>query len=407
MKRWCALLSVSVFSVLFLGGCCTKRNAVSETESVTTLNPGGILPVVPEGVETRWASRENPKGEKGVAAQANAGRKGAPAFRLAAGASETLAEVTGTSGTIRRIWITIRDRNPKMLRGIRLDFYWDGAATPAVSVPIGDFFGHGLGRMAAFENALFSSPEARSFNCFIPMPFKTGMKVLVTNETDQDQSMFFYDIDYTIGDPHPENALYFHAHFRRQNPTTLKEDFEILPLVQGRGRYLGALVSVIPDQEKYFRSWWGEGEVKVYLDGDDQFPTLSGTGTEDYIGTGWGQGQYADMYQGCPIADHENFRYSFYRLHVPDPVYFHDNVRVTIQQIGYGNAGVRKQLHEAGNPVYRAGPGLKEIDLAKEGGLGLFEREDDWSACSYFYLDRPENNLTPLQPLEERLAGLE
>ena len=125
--------------------------------------------------------------------------------------------------------------------------------------------------------------------------------------------------DYTVGDRHGDDVLYFHAHWRRENPTTLQKDFEILPRVAGRGRYLGACCSVIPDQKKFLKSWWGEGEVKVYLDGDDGRPTLCGTGTEDYIGTAYGQGQFSHRYQGCHIADRENFRYAFYRLHIPIP----------------------------------------------------------------------------------------
>ena len=190
-----------------------------------------------------------------------------------------LAEVSGRSGTVRRFWVTINDRTPEMLRGIRLDMFWDGADKPAVSAPIGDFFGHGLGRMATFQNALFASPEGRSFNCYIPMPFKTGMKVAVTNETQSNLAMFFFDIDCTLGDKLPENTAYFHAHFRRENPTQLQKDYEILPKVAGRGRYLGANIGVIPNTGRWSCAWWGEGEVKIYLDGDTDLPTLCGTGT--------------------------------------------------------------------------------------------------------------------------------
>jgi hypothetical protein len=366
------------------------------------------LYTIPDGVETRWSSAENWKGEKGVAAQANAGRKGSPAFPLAAGQEKVLAEVTHRPGTVRRIWVTIRDRSPKMLRGIRLDMYWDGADKPAVSAPLGDFFCQGLGRMATFENALFSSPEGRSFNTCLPMPFRTGMKIVATNQTDQDQPAFFFDVDYTLGDHHPENTLYFHAHWRRENPTTLQRDYEILPKVTGRGRYLGTNIGVIPNTDKYDRAWWGEGEVKVYLDGDQRFPTLSGTGTEDYIGTGWGEGQYANRFQGCPVADTKNFRYCFYRLHVPDPVYFHKDVRVTIQQIGYAGKDKMKSILESGTTVYKAGPGRVEIENSENGPPGgLFERQDDWSSCAYFYLDRPTSNLPPLAPYPDRIAALE
>ena len=208
------------------------------------------------------------------------------------------------------------------------------------------------------------------------MPFLTGMKITITNESGKTENAFFYDIDYTTGDRLPSGILYLHAYFHRENPTTLVKDFEILPEVHGKGRYLGCNIGVIADMEKYGKKWWGEGEVKVYMDGDKQFPTLCGTGTEDYIGTGWGQGQFNNLYQGCILADGDNYHYCFYRLHIPDPVYFHSDARVTIQQIGYGDNG-------------------------------LFERQDDWSSCVWFYLDKPTDDLPALAPAAERTAGLE
>lgn len=135
------------------------------------------LYVLPDGVETRWASGENPTGERGQGATANAGRKGAARWALKAGESRTLAEVKDGSGVIRRIWLTMLDRSPQMLRGMRIDFFWDGAKTPAVSAPLGDFFGIGIGQMAPFQAAIFSSPEGRSFNALVPMPFRHGMKI--------------------------------------------------------------------------------------------------------------------------------------------------------------------------------------------------------------------------------------
>ena len=358
---------------------------------------------LPEGVETRWASPENPTGQKGRAGTAAGGRKGSPTIAIKAGATVVLAEAKNTSGMVRRIWMTMPDRSPQMLRGLRLEMFWDGAASPAVSAPVGDFFGVGLGQMAQFESALFSNPEGRSLNCFVPMPFRTGMRIVMRNESGRDLPELFYDVDYTLGDRHPANILYFHAHWRRENPTILQRDYEILPKVSGRGRYLGTNIGVIVNQSEYFNTWWGEGEVKIYLDGDDALPTIAGTGTEDYIGTGWGQGRYSNLYQGSPVADEARMRWCFYRYHIVDPVYFRRDVRVTIQQIGYLADHSRGGFFRTGRQLYRAGAGKVLMDMTKD---GKFERADDWSSCAYFYLDRPENNLPQLDAAEKRMAGL-
>jgi len=369
----------------------------------------GPLYLMPKGIETRWASAENPTAEKGKGGVLKGGRKGSPNFSLKAGASRVLAQEKTASGTVRRIWVTVSDRSPRMLRGLRLDCYWDGAAKPAVSAPLGDFFGMGLGRMYAFDSAFFASPEGRSFNCFIPMPFRKGMKIVVTNATRVDLPMFFYDVDYTLGDRHGPDSLYFHAYFNRQNPTTFQQDYAFLPKVSGRGRFLGVNVGVIADTDEYFNSWWGEGECKIFLDGDAEFPTLCGTGTEDYIGTGWFLGPYAHQYQGCPLADHDTMQFCFYRYHVVDPVYFYKDIRVTMQQIGCWLPESKPKMVASGKTYYLAGPGKKPVDWAKGDGrndYGLFERQDDWSSCAYFYLDKPENHLPPLQGVQERTAGL-
>ncbi|MGE5377240.1 MAG: DUF2961 domain-containing protein, partial [Bacteroidota bacterium] len=159
-------------------------------------------------------------------------------------------------------------------------------------------------------------------------------------------------------------------------------------------------------QGSYGKSWWGEGDVKIFLDGDPLFPTLNGTGTEDYIGTGWMLGQYANLYQGCLVANYERMRYCFYRYHIPDPVYFHSDIRVTIQQIGILLPHNVEELQNSRRPIYKAGEGLTAMDPNQLEPFQLFEREDDWSSCCYFYLDKTENHLSPLISLEERLKDL-
>ena len=365
-------------------------------------------------MQTRWASPENPRALPGGGGRAGGGRKGRPSVRLPSGKTLVLAEEgAGVSGTVRRIWLTLENRSPEMLRGVRLDFFWDGAETPAVSAPLGDFFQSGLGRMTVFENALFSSPEGRSFCTIAPMPFQSGMKLTLTNETRTDIALLFYDVNYTIGDAHNENTRYFHAHFRCENPTVLRRDYEILPCLSGRGQFLGATMSVTCDRETYGATWWGEGEVKMYLDTDTTHPTLCGTGTEDYLGTAWAQGTFCHAFQGCTIADEEIGAFCFYRFHVPDPVYFAQSLRVTIQQIGHAfgdgltalqtRAAFRREVIYAANDAPALTPA--DFDASPPSGL-LFERSDDWASCAYFLLDTPENGLPPLAPLAERTKGL-
>jgi hypothetical protein len=376
--------------------------------AVLGIIPGDLwsqsLYTLPAGVETRWSSPENPLGEKGAGGLTNGGRKGRAFISIKDGERATLAEVRGSSGTVRRIWATINDRSPAMLRGLKIEMFWDGAGKPAVSAPFGDFFAIGLGHMAPFQSTLFSSPEGRSFNCYIPMPFKTGMKIVVTNESGKDLQLFFYDVDYTLGDKHEKDDLYFHAHFQRQSPTTLQKDFEILPEVTGKGRFLGSSLGVNANRELYGANWWGEGEVKFYLDGDRESPTLAGTGTEDYVGTGWGLNQFANLYQGAPYANAATMQYSFYRFHVLDPVYFQNRIRVTIQQIGFNfSEDSEDPIYKTGTPIYKAGPGLVTFE---KGTRGLFERQDDWSGVAYFYLDSPEDNLPAIDSPAQRMKGM-
>ncbi len=356
--------------------------------------------------EARWINPENPDGRKGGGGISQGGRKGAPCYgKVLAGQTLVLADLLGTSGILRHMWTTIDDRSPLMLRGLRMDFFWDGAERPAISAPWGDFFGLGLGRMTTFESALFTCPEGRNFNSYIPMPFRKGMKITVTNETDKDLGMFWFQADCTVGDDLPSDALYFHACWRREQTTTLRQDYEFLPRIEGAGRYLGVNMSVIANRDLYFGSWWGEGEVKIYLDGDREYPTLCGTGTEDYIGTSWGQGKFANQYQGCPIADEADKRFAFYRYHVPDPIVFRREIRATIQQIGYFGETECALWQKRKQTILKPGPDGVPLNLAEENG-GLFERADDWASCAYWYLDRPTNELPALAPLSERITSI-
>jgi hypothetical protein len=373
------------------------------------------------GEVPRWTSPENPTAAPGAGGRENRGATGLAFETIPVGGSLVLADIDG-AGTIDRIWMTIEDRSPEALRGLRLDIFWDGAATPAVSVPLGDFFLHGASEMTAMETALFASPEGRSFVSYVPMPFRRSARMVVTNESGRQVNLIFYDVNYRALTRQPADALYFHAVWNRNRATTLGEDFRILPRVRGRGRFLGASVTLLTNPV-YRDAWWGEGEVKMYLDGDRDHATLVGTGAEDYIGTAWGQGAYINRYQGAPIASWEaGGRWTFYRFHIPDPIFFAREIEVTLQQIGGARKNIVLDLQRAGAPLIPVtiDPGSRTnfqqlltrvpqvplSDPSLPDGHTNFYRSDDVAAVAYFYLDRPENGLPGLAPAAERLAAL-
>lgn len=380
----------------------------------------------PADMHTRWASPENPNGDPGQGGTINKGAKGNAFYTIAPGAKQVLLDYKG-AGIITRMWMSgTIGRSAEQRRMVKIDMFWDGAEKPAVSAPIGDFFGTGLGELTRFDSELFSSPEGRSFNMTIPMPFRKSARVEVTNESPY-WVLFWYDLNFITADNMPDDILYFHTYWSRDLNTRVGQDFEILPKVKGTGRYLGTNIGVIGD-EAYRGTWFGEGEVKVYLDGDTDLPTLVGTGTEDYIGSGWGQGVYNNRYFGSLVSDNQNDRYAFYRYHIVDPVYFHQECRVTIQQMG--NCGIArfKEIQASGAPVQliamldakgnnllkATGPKPEYLCLLDmdsipplEGMSGTyFYRSDDVSATAYFYLDKPENNLPPLPDVDLRIKGL-
>ena len=374
-----------------------------------------------ESERPHWVSPENPTAAPGAGARENRGAKGHAFETIAVGASQVIADIEG-AGTIDRIWMTIEDRAPEALRALRLDMFWDGAATPAVSVPLGDFFLHGAGEMVPMETALLASPEGRSFVSYIPMPFRRGARIVVTNESPRPVNLIFYDVDYRAVRRQPDDALYFHAWWSRDRATTLGRDFRVLPRTAGRGRFLGASVTVLTNPV-YGNAWWGEGEVKIFLDGDGDNPSLVGTGTEDYIGTAWGQGAYINRYQGAPIATWDGGgRWTFYRFHIPDPIFFARGIEVRLQQMGGARKAIVLGLQRAGAPLIPVtidpgsrnnfqqlvtrSPPVPLSDPSLPDGHVNFYRSDDVAAVAYFYLDRPENGLPAIAPAPQRLAAL-
>ncbi|HEY4194432.1 MAG TPA: glycoside hydrolase family 172 protein [Mucilaginibacter sp.] len=367
---------------------------------------------MPKGQQSRVSSFENLNGVKGNGGKTNQTAKGNAFESLKAGESKTLLEVN-SAGIVQRMWVTINDRSLTMLRSLRLRMYWDGADKPAVDVPFGDFFCVGLGRPIAFQSALFTDPEGRSFNCYIPMPFKKGAKIVLTNEGKTNLNSLYFDIDYVLLTTPQPDMLYFHACWNRSVHSELGKDFELLPNVIGKGRFLGINVGVNVDAA-YGHTWWGEGEVKMYIDGDTTYPTINGTGSEDYIGTGWGEGTFTNLYQGCTVADTAKRQYAFYRFHIPDAIYFDKNFKAVIQEIGGGLPGEVKAMVDKGipvKPVTVAGAQFTRLldhpqaltDPNFPKGWVNFYRIDDYSATAYFYLDKPVSNLSELAPVQDRV----
>jgi acetyl esterase/lipase len=366
--------------------------------------------------QSRWSSPENSNGGKGQGGKTNNGAKGHPSDPINPGETKSLLDVKGT-GLITRIWLTINDRSAEMLRSLKLDMFWDDEQKPAVSVPLGDFFGVGLGRTAKFHNTFFANPEGRSFLCFIPMPFKKSARITITNESNKILGNLFYDVDFQFLKNWNEDNMYFHAFWNRDTSTTLAKDYEFLPAVNGKGRFLGVNFGVNANPV-YQHAWWGEGEVKIYLDGDQDYPTLVGTGTEDYIGSGWGQGFFFNDFSGCLIADEKSRQWAFYRFHIPDPIFFESGCRATIQQIGGDGKEKITALQEAKQPLipvtissdkmtyplYQPGKAasLKSPNLPKQGWTNFY-RSDDISSTAYFFLDKPVSNLPSLPSIKVRI----
>jgi hypothetical protein len=369
-------------------------------------------------LSTRWSSPENLNGIKGAAGKENNGAKGRAFGPVEAKGAKTLLDVQGT-GIVNRIWITINDRSPEMLRSLVVKIFWDNEQKPAVNVPFGDFFGIGLGQITAFQNALFANPEGRSFECFIAMPFKKAAKIQVVNESDVKLSYLFYDVDFQYLKTWKPEYLYFHAWWHRDTATTITKDFELLPNIKGKGRFIGTNADIHANPV-YSDAWWGEGEVKMYIDETGKLPTIAGTGTEDYIGTGWGQGKFINNFSGCTVADKDQKQWAWYRYHIPDPIYFEKECRVTLQQIGGEDketvAGMQKtnvplipvtvDESETLHHYYSPDSVLQVAKTPFKEGWVNFYRTDDVSSTAYFYLDAPSNNLPVLQPIAVRTYKL-
>ena len=322
------------------------------------------------GLVSRSISFENPTGAPGeggkTASRLGVARKGSPSMTLKAGEEVQLCAIAGP-GTIRHIWMTTRN-NALNLRSLVIRAWWDGQDHPSIECPIGDFMGFAHGKVMPYHSAVHSLGRNAGMNIWLPMPFNKRAKITLTNEGEENVPVY-YQIDYTIADKHPGDVGRLHVLFTRQNPTTVKEDLALLPQRKNKGRFIGALIGIrnlTPGQ------WWGEGEIKVYMDGDTEFPTLCGTGSEDYVGLSYGIQQTPYLYNGCSL-NQKNF-ISMYRWHLPDPIAWQKECRITIQQIAWNN--------------------------------GLAETQDDWSCSTFWYEPVPSAPLDTLPSVDARTADI-
>ncbi len=307
--------------------------------------------------KTRSISAENFTGEKGKAGMAtegtgkNAARdlgqgwKVSPSIHIAPRQTVTLAEIEGP-GAIQHIWNTV---HPTWWRRLIVRFYWDGEETPSVEVPIGDLFCNGWCERCNISSLPVAVNPAGGFNSYWEMPFRKSARITLENLTEEECKGYYYQVTYALTEV-PEDAAYFHAQFRRSNPLPYAEVHTLLDGVKGHGHYVGTYLA----WQVNSTGWWGEGEIKFFLDGDGEFPTIAGTGTEDYFGGAWNfehpQGQYgvfSTAYLGMPqvIMSGEagmyrsQQRHGMYRWHIPDPIRFEEDLRVTMQALGWRTGG--------------------------------------------------------------------
>src|SRR5262249_16571585 len=320
---------VGVFCVGLLGGVIT----VADFSGLVLLrgNPSRL-----SKAKSRSISPENFTGEKGrggmstdgpaarMARGLGQGWKVSPFIILEPGETRDLANIEGM-GAIQQIWMTIAGGR---WRHTILRAWWDDQEQPSIPPPVGDFFACGWERFAQVSSLAVCVNPGRGFNCYWEMPFRKRARFAITNLSD-DKVFIYYQINYTLTEV-PADCAYFHAQFRRTNPLPYKSVYTLIDSVKGRGHYVGTYMAWGVNNT----GWWGEGEVKFYLDGDREFPTICGTGTEDYFCGSYNFENretkkyqvFSTPYTGLaqvlpPDKTYEpGQRFGLYRWHIADPV---------------------------------------------------------------------------------------
>ena len=303
--------------------------------------------------KSRSISPENPTGDSGKGGMATletgtaknnardlgVGWKVNPFINIEPGQTTTLAEITGP-GAIQHIWMTPTGN----WRFSILRFYWDDETTPSIEVPVGDFFGMGWGVYAPLQSLPVTVNPGSAFNCYWVMPFRKKCRITMSNIAEE-RMRLYYQVDYALTEI-PDDAAYLHAQYRRKNPTN-GGIYTLLDSVRGRGQYVGTYLAWGVNNN----GWWGEGEIKFFMDGDAQFPTINGTGTEDYFcgSYNWDvNGKYQEYLTPYAVLHqvirpdglyNSQQRFGMYRWHIPDPIRFEKSLRITIQDLGWRSNG--------------------------------------------------------------------
>ncbi len=282
------------------------------------------------------ATTPNAANAADVARDLGQGWKVNPFIRIKPGQTFTMAEIDG-SGAIQHIWMTPTGNWKYSI--IRI--YWDGEKEPSVECPVGSFFGMGWNEYAPLNSLAVCVNPGSAFNCYWQMPFRKKCKITMQNINDQEEMRLYYQVDYTLTDV-PDDAAYFHAQYRRTNPNSTS-DYTIVDNITGKGQYVGLYLAWGVNNN----GWWGEGEIKFFMDGDKKFPTICGTGTEDYFCGSYNfdrEGQYKEFttpYAGLhqvirPDGAYKSQqRFGLYRWHILDPIRFEKDLKVTIQDLGW------------------------------------------------------------------------
>jgi len=348
MRKLCIPFFVIVITFIFV----SSLSAQVSTFNGLNMNLGNLSRL--SHAKTFSISPENFSGEKGkggmsvdgpakeAARDLGQGWKVSPFIWIQPNQTFVLAEIDG-SGAIQQIWMTPAGN----WRYSILRFYWDDETEPSVEVPVGDFFACGWGKYAQVSSQAVCVNPGSALNCYWEMPFRKKCKITMEN-LDEKPMRLFYQINYTLTDV-PDDAAYFHAQFRRSNPLPYGDVYTILDGVKGWGHFVGTYMAWGSNNS----GWWGEGEIKFYMDGDTEFPTICGTGTEDYFCGSYGfinpytkeYQEYTTAYTGMPQVlkpdgiFQSQQRFGLYRWHIMDPVRFEYDLKVTIQALGWRSGG--------------------------------------------------------------------